>query len=78
MIAKFNLVLFRGYSLIKSQKLEKNNPLFYSIDNLGYKINSEYHKKKSFINFPKENFNFFNSINSGNFRLFKLSRCIKV
>jgi len=53
--AKFNFVLFRGFTIL-NPKLEN----------------------KYFLNFTKENFKFFNSLTSGNYRIFKLCRCIKV
>ena len=75
-MGKFNLVLFRSYTIYDSIYEKK----IKSFDNNGQKNlhKKETNEKKIFHNFPKENFAFFNSLINKNFRTSKLSRCIKV
>lgn len=78
-VAKLNFVLFRGYLLFEKfkEKNLNNISMHSSRDNFNSIFINDYEGKK-YVNFPKENYNFFTSLNSGNFRLFKLNRCIKV
>ncbi len=78
LLGKFNLILFRSYTIYDSI-LEKKLKSF-EINNINKNDidNNNYNFQKNFQNFPKENFNFFNSLINKNFRTSKLSRCIKV